>query len=397
MIYLDQAATSFPKPEAVYRAVDCFLREVGASPGRGTYARAREAEREVEATREILARLFGMGDPSRIVFSPNATVALNLALKGLLRPGAHVVTSCFEHNAVWRPLKALERTRGISITEVSSRRADAFLQAIRPDTQAVVVTHASNVTGVLLPIEELGPVLASRGIPLVVDAAQTAGAYPIDVGRSRIALLAFTGHKSLLGPPGTGGLCVAEGVELEPLLEGGTGAESIRETQPEQLPFRFEPGTVNAPGLAGLRAGVEFVLERGVQEIRKREMELTAYALELLETVPGLTVYGHFPPAERVGIISFNLEGARPEEVGYALDRMWGIAVRVGLHCAPRAHRAMGTLERGTVRLSLGLFNTERELEVTASALEVLAAALGGRGEQVWSTTKSSWCSTAMP
>lgn len=378
-IYLDNAATTFPKPAVVYEAVLDCLRRVGASAGRGSYRLALEADHLVFETRLALARLFNIGDPARLVFTANATEALNLALKGLLRQGDHVVTSSMEHNAVWRPLKVLERTRGIEITVVPCR-PDGTLEvgdvsrALKDRTRLVVLTHASNVVGTVLPVGEIGRITRSRGILLLVDAAQTAGVYPIDVEEMAVDLLAFTGHKGLLGPMGTGGLYLGPGVTLEPLKEGGTGSESLLEEQPAVLPDRYEAGTLNVPGLAGLRAGVQYLLSEGVARVRRREKELTAYLLELLGGVAGLTVYGPRDPERQVGVVSFNLDRVGAERVAFILDDVYDIQVRSGLHCAPQAHRTIGTLDRGTVRIGLGYFNQESDLEALATALKEIAA-----------------------
>lgn len=378
-IYLDNAATTFPKPAVVYEAVLDCLRRVGASAGRGSYRLALEADHLVFETRLALARLFNIGDPARLVFTANATEALNLALKGLLRQGDHVVTSSMEHNAVWRPLKVLERTRGIEITVVPCR-PDGTLEvgdvsrALKDRTRLVVLTHASNVVGTVLPVGEIGRITRSRGILLLVDAAQTAGVYPIDVEEMAVDLLAFTGHKGLLGPMGTGGLYLGPGVTLEPLKEGGTGSESLLEEQPAVLPDRYEAGTLNVPGLAGLRAGVQYLLSEGVARVRQREKELTAYLLELLGGVAGLTVYGPRDPERQVGVVSFNLDRVGAERVAFILDDVYDIQVRSGLHCAPQAHRTIGTLDRGTVRIGLGYFNRESDLEALATALKEIAA-----------------------
>lgn len=387
-IYLDNAATSYPKPEAVYRAVDDCLRNVGASSGRGAYRRALEADQIVYRARRSLARLFNVRDVSRIVFTGNVTESLNLAMKGLFRPGDHVVTTGMEHNAVWRCLKVLEAQRGVRVTAVPCRPdgtldPEQITAAFRPETRLVVMLHASNVTGTLLPVTEVGAAAARRGIPLLVDAAQTAGVYPIDVEKMNISLLAFTGHKGLLGPPGTGGLYVAPGIALEPLKEGGTGGESILEHQPDTLPDRFEAGTLNVPGIAGLGAAVDFILAEGVERIRAREMELTAYALDALRRLDGITVYGPGDPTRQVAVISINVLDMKPEEVALLLDTRYGIEMRAGLHCAPAAHRTVGTVDRGTLRLGLGYFNTKKEIDCLAEALrEIIRERLKTAGSQ---------------
>lgn len=379
-IYLDNAATSYPKPEEVYRAMDSFQRNIGASPGRGTYSKAREADRVVFDARSGLARLFNVDDVSRIVFTANVTESINLVLKGLLGEGDHIITTGMEHNAVWRPLKVLENSLNVKISVLNCPDGKAFDPAdleslLKDETRLVVLNHASNVTGTIMPIKEAGEICARHGVPLLVDAAQTAGVYPIDLAGLNITLLAFTGHKGLLGPTGTGGLYIAPGIELKPLKEGGTGGESLLEHQPDHLPDRFEAGTLNTAGIAGLGAGVEFILNHGVDRIRAHEMELTAYALEQLKTVPGLNICGPDNASEQTAVIAFNFGKIAPEEVTYVLDEVYEIMARSGLHCAPQAHRAIGTVEGGTVRVSFGYFNTGAEVDALISALNDVATA----------------------
>lgn len=381
-IYLDNAATSFPKPEAVYQAVDHFMRHIGASSGRGAYQKALEADMIVYQTRLALARLFNVPHPERIVFTSNITEALNLAMRGLLRPGDHVVTTSMEHNAVWRCLKHLEAERGVQITAVRCARdgtldPNAVEQALRPNTRLIVALHASNVTGTLMPARELGEIARIHNVPFLLDTAQTAGVYPIDVRTLQVDLLAFTGHKGLLGPMGTGGLYIAESVEdlgLVPLKFGGTGGDSRLETQPPQLPERFEAGTMNVAGLAGLGVAVRFLLAESVAAVRAHEEQLTGYALRALARVPNLTLYGPRDPRRQVGVISFNLGRRQPGKVAEALDQDYDIMVRAGLHCAPQAHRTIGTLERGTVRMGLGYFNREAEIDQLVDALQEIAS-----------------------
>lgn len=381
-VYLDNAATSYPKPEAVYRAVDWCLREVGANAGRGGYRLALEADEIVYKARSSLAKLFNVRDASRIVFTANATEALNLAIKGLVGPGDHVVTSSMEHNAVWRCLKTLERDQGVELTVVpcaadGTLAPEAVEKALRPDTRLIVLTHASNVTGTIMPVAEVGKIARRHGIRFLVDAAQTAGVLPIDVERDHIDLLAFTGHKGLLGPFGTGGLYIREGLDPRPLKEGGTGSQSRLPYQPETLPERYEAGTLNVCGLAGLAAGVEFILNEGVEKIREKEKSLTRHALKALASVPNVEIYGPRDAERQVGVISFNLTGVDGAEVAYVLDEVYGIMVRVGLHCAPLAHETIGTLDRGTVRIGLGYFNTFEELDYLREGLVAISREIG--------------------
>jgi len=371
--YLDNAATSWPKPETVYQAVDGFMREVGATPGRGGHRREEEAAHLVDETRAALAELFHAPDANGVVFTMNATQAINMALKGLLKAGDHVITSSIEHNAMWRPLKALER-RGVEVTAVPCARSGSLdpaevESAIRPSTRLIAMLHASNVLGTILPVAEVGETARKYGIPFLVDAAQTAGAYPIDMQAMNIDLLAFPGHKGLFGPHGTGGLAVRPGLTLETWIEGGSGTESAPETMPEALPLRLEAGTQNAAGIAGLLAGVRFVLEQGVEKIRAHEMGLTALLMDALRGVPNLTLLGPADPAQRTTVVSVNIEGYVPDQLAMVLDQVFDIATRAGLHCAPQAHRTAGTLGVGALRFSPGYFNTAEEIHESTEAL----------------------------
>lgn len=380
MIYLDNAATSWPKPPGVVEAMVRFMNEVGANPGRAGHRLAVEAGRIVYGAREAVAELFNAPDPLRVVLGQNVTEALNLALRGLLRPGDHVVTSSMEHNAVMRPLRALEK-QGIELTVVACS-PEGFLQprdverALRRNTKMVVLNHASNVVGTLLPIREAGQIARAHGALFLVDTAQSAGAYPIDMQEDAIDLLAFTGHKSLYGPMGSGGLIVGERVnaqELEPIKRGGTGSRSEWEEQPLFLPDRCESGTPNVPALAGLQAGVRWVLERGVARIRAHEVLLTQRLIEGLLRIPGVVVYGSRDAALQMATVSFNIAGMEPSEAGLRLDDEYEIMCRVGLHCAPAAHRTIGTFPRGTIRFGLGAFNTPAEVEAALEAVRALA------------------------
>lgn len=381
MIYLDNAATSWPKPPGVAEAMTRFLTGVGANPGRSGHRLSVEAERVVYAAREAVAELFGAPDPLRVAFGLNVTEALNLALRGLLRPGDHVITGSMEHNSVMRPLRALER-QGVALTVVrcspqgvlDPREVEA---AIRPNTRLIVLNHASNVIGTLLPVAEVGQIARRHGLLLLVDTAQSGGTYPIDMQRDAIDLLAFTGHKGLLGPTGTGGLIVGERVDLqqfEPLKRGGTGSHSEFEEQPDFMPDRFESGTPNAVGLAGLAAGVRWVLGQGVERIRAHEVNLTQRLIDGLGQIPGVTVYGTHDAGQQTATVSFNIAALEPSEVGLRLDEEFAIMCRVGLHCAPAAHRTMGTFPVGTVRFGLGAFNTADEVDRAVQAVAQLAA-----------------------
>lgn len=373
-VYLDNAATSWPKPETVYEAVDRFMREVGATPGRGGHWREEEAMRLADEAREKLAQLFRAPSPCNIAFTLNATQAINMALKGLLQSGDHVVTSSIEHNALWRPLKALEQ-RGIELTVVpcapDGRLDPADVEAaLQSNTRLIAMLHASNVLGTLLPITEIGQIANGNGIAFLVDAAQTAGAYPIDMQAMHIDLLAFAGHKGTYGPHGTGGLVVRPGIRLETLIEGGSGSESESNAMPGELPQRLEAGTQNAAGIAGLLAGVDFVLAHGVEQIRAHEMELTSLLIAGLEQIPGLKVLGPGKPAQRTAVVSVTINDYSPEQLAVVLDKVFHVALRAGLHCAPQAHRVAGTLESGALRFSPGYFTMAKQIEYAVNALE---------------------------
>lgn len=385
LIYMDNGATSFPKPPGVSRAMLHFLSDVGGSPGRSGHRLSQEAARIVFDCRESLAALFAVPDSRRIAFTLNATEALNTALLGLLREGDRVVTTAMEHNSVMRPLRDLVRSRGISLDVVSCDKQgrldlDELQQALERGPRLVAVNHASNVTGSVVPLERVGSLARSAGALLLVDAAQSAGVIPIDVVRDGVDILAFTGHKGLLGPQGTGGLWLGEGVEVEPLCRGGTGSNSELEEQPDFYPDRLESGTHNAVGLAGLRVGVEFLRTTGVDVIAAHERSLAARLLEGLGALRGVTLYGPAAGEDRTSVVSFAIPGMAPSEVGFLLDEAFGVLTRVGLHCAPGAHRTIGTYPEGTVRLSPGYFTTPGEIEKVLEAVAYVAKKKGGGG-----------------
>lgn len=380
-IYLDNAATSWPKPEAVYAAVNRYQRELGAPLGRGVYPEAIEVERIVARLRVNLARLIGASEAKRIVFTQNCTGALNQAIHGLLREGDHVVTTVVEHNSTLRPLRQLEERGQIEVTRVrcDSRGVvdpDEIRKACAARTRLVAVTHASNVTGAMQPVADIGDVAKSSGATFLIDAAQTLGHVPIDVAAMRADLLAAPGHKGLLGPLGTGFLYLGPGMELalEPLMQGGTGSQSEQDRQPETLPDRFESGNLNALGLVGLAAGVDYVIERGVEAIQRHELELAERLLRGLREIEGIKVYCPDAPA-RVGVTSLTMENYEPQELAAVLDAIRCIQGRSGLHCAPLMHAALGTLGTGgTYRLSVGPFNETGEIDEVVACLARLAA-----------------------
>jgi cysteine desulfurase family protein len=377
MIYLDNAATSWPKPQEVSDAVLHYMRDVGGSPGRSGHRLSIAAARIVYDTRELLASLFNVPDPLSITLCANATTAINQVLYGFLHPGDHVVTTSMEHNAVMRPLRHLQ-SLGVEVTVVACApdgRLDArhMESAIRADTKLVVMNHASNVVGTILPVAEVGAITVHRGIPFLVDAAQTAGVCAIDCQAMNIDLLAFTGHKALFGPQGTGGLWVGSRIDtarLLPLTRGGTGSQSELEEQPGFLPDRYESGTSNTPGIAGLGASVRYVLEHGVPHIRRHEQELTAQLIQGLKAIPGVQVYGTGDARLQTATVSFNLSGMEPSDVALRLDDDFGVLCRPGLQCAPSAHRTLGTFPHGTVRFGLSYLNSVQDV---CSAVEAVA------------------------
>lgn len=375
-IYLDNAATSWPKPEVVYRAVDNYLRSNGASPGRGGHGRAREASSLVYTARERLAVLFGISDPSRVSFACNATDAINMAVFGTLRPGDTVVTTAMEHNAVARPLGFLAKN-GVLVKIVPCDKAGRLDMVemerhIQDGAKAVVMTHASNVTGTIMPVADVGRLTRLNGALFIVDAAQTAGTEIIDVEDMSIDILTFSGHKGLLGPQGTGGLYVRAGVDIRPLRYGGTGSQSESDIQPDFMPDMLESGTVNTPGIAGLSAGVDFILETGLEKIRAKEAYLSTMLRKGLSDIAGLTLYGPENEAERTAVVSFTVSGMDSSMASYQLDHQYGIISRGGLHCAPWAHKTIGTLHTGVLRLSPGYFNTEEDIEQTLKAIKMI-------------------------
>ena len=376
MIYLDNAATTLRKPECVVEAVTRALCSMG-NPGRSAHDGALSASRTVFEARLALAELFGAESPDRIAFTANATEALNIAIKGVLNPGDHVITTALEHNSVLRPLYEME-DKGVELTILPADRqgrlkeAD-FEAAIRANTRAIVCTHGSNLTGNLVDIGRVGQIARRHGLLLVADASQTAGVFPIDVQKMQIDILCFTGHKSLLGPQGTGGLYVREGVEVRPLLSGGSGVQTYLRRHPPQMPTALEAGTLNAHGIAGLLAAVRYLQAAGLDAIRERELDLMERFYRQVSAIPGVTVYGDFSRRMRCPIVALNVRDYDSSEVSDALSSQYGIATRPGAHCAPRMHQALGTVEQGAVRFSFSHYNTEEEIETAVSALRELA------------------------
>ncbi len=379
-IYLDNAATSWPKPDSVYEAIDDYQRRLGAPAGRGTYREALEVERRLDQTRSALASLIGATSPKQIIFAYSGTDALTMALLGLLRSGDHVVTTTTEHNAVLRPLRSLEKVGRIQVTRVAPNSegvvsADAIIAGLRDETRLVALIHVSNVTGAVQPIEEVARRLRQHKARLLVDAAQSVGHLPLNVSEIGCDLLAAPGHKGLFGPLGTGFLYIAPGREsdLQPVRIGGTGTQSDQDEVPDELPYRFEAGNLNVPGLIGLGAGIQYVLQRGLIAIDEHEQQLRRQLIDALADIPGVTMHGP-GLSGRGGIVSLTLNGYDPQELAVLLDQVASIQVRAGFHCAPRIHDTLGTRARGgTVRISPGAFNTEDDLATLVDTLRQLA------------------------
>lgn len=388
-IYLDNASTTFPKPETVPLAMADFIRHQGVNINRGTYSTAYETEELVFETREQLCRLFGYPDCKNIIFTLNVTASLNIVLKGLLKPGDHILTSSMEHNAVMRPLvqlAQLDSCNNVSNQEYSSTfsripcntlgepNLSALEAMVTPRTKALVITHASNVCGTLMPLKEVGSFCRKHGLWFIVDAAQTAGVFPIDMEEMKIDALCFTGHKGLLGPQGIGGFLIRDQLapELTPLLSGGTGSISHLEEIPDFLPDRFEAGTLNLPGIAGLHAALSYLEETGIDNIRSHELTLTKMFLDGVKDLPNLRLIGKETVKDRAPVVSLQMHNMDNAEAAYRLENEYGILTRVGLHCAPSAHKTLGTYPTGTIRFSFGHYNKEEEIAAAIQALKAL-------------------------
>ncbi|MDD4168773.1 MAG: aminotransferase class V-fold PLP-dependent enzyme [Desulfotomaculaceae bacterium] len=379
MIYFDNAATSFPKPKVVMAAMENYFFNIGGNTGRSGHKMAIEASELVFDTREYLAELFNIKDSARMVFTKNVTESLNLAINGFLKKGDQVITTSMEHNSVMRPLRYLEQIGKIKIFIVQANQEGivdpvAFEDILRKEKiKLIVLSHASNVTGTVAPISAIAQIAKNYGSHTLIDAAQTAGAYPVDVTADGLDMLAFTGHKALMGPQGTGGLYIREGIEIEPLMRGGTGSNSEREIQPELMPDQLESGTLNIIGIAGLGAGVKYVLEHGVMKIRQIEMDLTEIFIRNAAKIAGVRLYGPQDINKRVSVVSLNIFGYDPSEVAYTLDRDYDIACRPGLHCAPSAHKTIGAFPQGTIRFAFGPFNNIEEINISLKALNQIS------------------------
>lgn len=377
MIYLDNAATTMQKPPQVIDAVVHAMTTLG-NAARGAHGGTLEASRTVYGTREKLARLFHCARPDHVIFTANSTEALNIAICGVLRPGDHAITTDCEHNSVLRPLYRLEKERGLELSVVPADRRGCvdygeFERLMRPNTRAIVCTHASNLTGNLMDVARVGEIARRHGALFIVDASQTAGAIPIDMEQMYIDILCFTGHKGLMGPQGTGGLCIREGVEVAPWRVGGTGVHSYDREQPQEYPTRLEAGTLNGHGLAGLSAALDYLEEVGVEAIEAREHALMERFYQKVSAIEGVTVYGDFTQTRRSAIVTLNIRDYDSSAVSDELSEVYGIATRPGAHCAPRMHQALGTVEQGAVRFSFSWFTTQEEVDAAIHAVEEIA------------------------
>lgn len=376
MIYMDNAATTMRKPDEVIGAVVGAMNSMG-NAGRGAHSASLSASRVIYNTREALARFFGAGSPKQIVFTNNSTESLNIAIKGLLEPGDHVVTTMLEHNSVLRPLYEMEE-KGVNLTIVKSNPKgtisyEEIEEAVQENTKAIICTNASNLTGNYVDVRRVGEIAKRKGILLVVDASQTAGVYPIHVQEMNIDVLCFTGHKSLLGPQGTGGLYVREGLRLKPLKSGGSGVLTYSKKHPEEMPTALEAGTLNGHGIAGLGAAIEYLEREGIDNIREKELKHMWHFYNGVKDIPNVKVYGDFDTEVRCPVVTLNIGDYDSSEVSDELLMTYGISTRPGAHCAPLMHEALGTVEQGAVRFSFSHYNTEEEIETAIAAIKELA------------------------
>jgi cysteine desulfurase / selenocysteine lyase len=373
IVYFDNAATSWPKPDGILKAIEDGIVNIGANPGRSGHSMSVEAARRVFQARELVSTFFNVGDSDRVAFTSNGTHALNMAINGFVGQSDHVITSSIEHNSVMRPLRYLEKARGINLTVIGFRPdgtfdIEAFRETISNKTRLVVLNHASNVTGSILPIREIGQICKDNNVKFLVDVAQTAGIVPIDMQKDNIDLLAFTGHKALFGPQGIGGLCINENIKIDSLMQGGSGSKSELEEQPDFLPDKLEAGTLNTVGIMGLEAGLKYILNEGLDKIFEHKQQLVDYFFEKTLSLDRIEIYSK--RTANVGIISFNISGIDSDKVGYLLDKNFGIMARMGLHCSPGGHKTIGTFPNGTVRFSFSIFNQKEEIDYAIDALK---------------------------
>ena len=374
-VYLDNSATSWPKPPTVVKAISDYLNEYGGSPGRSGHSFSLRAAREVFETRELIAELFNARSSERVIFTANATHALNIALKGILKKGDHVIITSMEHNSMIRPLRYLENQGLIELSIVNcdskgSINIENLINCFKPNTKLVATIHGSNVTGTLQPIRQIGNICKNNNVLYLIDAAQSAGFANIDMQQDNIDILAFTSHKKLYGPPGIGGLCINNDIAIETLIHGGTGSKSEMEIHPEFYPDRLEAGTGNTVGVVGLKAGIQFILDKGIDKLRIKQTELTNYFIKQLQEINEVILYGINSDEDRLPIVSMNIKNIIPSDLAYKLDNEFEIMVRAGLHCSPLAHKTIGTFPQGTVRFSIGSFNTEEEINYTIEAIK---------------------------
>ena len=380
MYYFDNGATTFPKPQEVYEEIYKAMTEYGANPGRSGHDLALRASRGIYETREVVAKLFSVKNPMNIVFTYNCTESLNIAIKGLLKPGDHVITTSMEHNSVLRPIKHLESI-GVENTIVWAHKdgqidPDEIRNAIKRNTKLIVTTHVSNLTGTIMPVKEIGIIAREHGIAYLLDAAQSAGVYPINAEELGVHMIAFPGHKGLLGPQGTGGLYIREELQIDQFIQGGTGSASYSLNQPEEMPDKFESGTPNSPGIIGLGKGIEYINKRGIDNIRNHEEELTSYFIQEVARIDGIRLYGPLDTSKQGAVVALNIRDLDSSEVSFVLNEEFGIYLRPGLHCAPLAHETIGTMEQGAVRFSFGPFNTQEELDYAVRALHRISKEL---------------------
>ena len=380
LIFLDNGATSYPKPEEVYTFMDHFYRNFGVNPGRSGYDLCMETGELVEKTRDMLTKFFNGKDPNRLCFSYNSTDALNLIINGMLEEGDHAVSTTIEHNSVLRPLYHLYKYKGVEVDHIPFDRKgfvdpDDFPKKIKKNTKLVIVNHASNVIGTIQPVKEIGKYCKEREIPFVVDVSQSAGKIPVDIEELNIDVIAFTGHKSLLGPTGIGGLYVREGIEIRHTKAGGTGVRSAVPTHLFEYPYRLEYGTLNTLGVAGLHAGLKWIQRKGLKNIHRQEMRLATMLRDGLKNIEGVTLYCQDDLTDHIAIFLFNIDGLEALNTGTILDVDYNIACRTGLHCAPLAHKQLGTAKlHGAARVGIGPFNTEEHIKIAIEAVKEIAA-----------------------
>ena len=374
-VYLDNSATSWPKPPSVVKAISDYLNEYGGSPGRSGHSFSLRAAREVFETRELISNLFNARSSERVIFTANATHALNIALKGILKKGDHVIITSMEHNSMIRPLRYLENQGLIELSIVNCDsngriNIENLCNCFKPNTKLVATIHGSNVTGTLQPIRQIGEICKNNNVLYLIDAAQSAGFANIDMQKDNIDILAFTGHKKLYGPPGIGGLCINYNIPIDTLIHGGTGSKSEMEIHPEFYPDRLEAGTGNTVGVVGLKAGIQFILDKGIDNLRKKQTELTNYFISQLQEINEVNIFGINSDKDRLPLVSMNVKNIIPSDLAYKLDGEFEIMVRAGLHCSPLAHKTIGTFPQGTVRFSIGSFNTEEEINYVVDAIK---------------------------